>query len=281
MRIAISTESTCDLNTAQLIEYGIHSVPFSVILGAESFLDGVDVTCIDVFDYVTTNKQLPKTSAVNQFQYEEHFTKLLKEYDAVIHIAFSSELSSACRNAMLAAQEVGNVHVIDSLQLSSGVALLALYAKELVNQGKDLKEIIELVKNRINSVQTSFVIQNVDYLYKGGRCSKLACLGANLFHICPQIIMSNGKMDQGKKYRGKFFNVVSQYVDDTLIQFNHPDLSTVFLTSTTLDDSTIIDMVKEKLIKRGFKKIITAQAGCTISSHCGPNCLGILYINDK
>jgi len=281
MKIGLSSESTIDLTKEQLKEFNIHTVPFSVILGSESYLDGVDVDCNGVYKYVKENKQLPKTSAVNQFQYEEHFTNLKKEYEAIIHISFSSELSSAYRNAVLAAEEVKDVYVIDSRSLSSGIGLLAIYASKLINEGKELNEIIELVKSRVNNVQASFVLQNVDYLYKGGRCSKIAFLGANLFHICPQIIVKDGKMDAGKKYRGNFMNVVSQYVDDTLVQFDHPDLEHVFITDSSLDDENIREKVKEKLINKGFKNIHFSKAGCTIASHCGPNCIGILYINDK
>lgn len=282
MRIAISSESTIDLNLEQLKEYDIHSVPFSVILGSESYLDGIDIDCNGVYKYVKENNQLPKTSAVNQYQYEEHFSNLKKEYEAIIHISFSSELSSAYRNAVLAAEEVKDVYVIDSRSLSSGIALLAIYVSKLVKEGKDLSEIIEAVSARVNDVQASFVLQNIEYLYKGGRCSKMAVLGANLFHICPQIIVKDGKMDAGKKYRGKFINVVGQYVDDTLAQFDHPDLEEVFITDSGLDDSeNILNMVKDKLTKRGFKNIHFGKAGCTIASHCGPNCIGILYINDR
>lgn len=282
MKIAISSESTIDLTNELLNEYDIHTVPFSVILGAESYLDGVDINPDGVYKYVKENNQLPKTSAVNQYQYEEHFSNLKKEHEAVIHIAFSSELSSACRNAILAAEEVKDVYVIDSRSLSTGIALLAIYASELVREGKELNEIVELVKARVNAVQASFVLQHVDYLYKGGRCSKIAFLGANIFHICPQIIVKDGKMDAGKKYRGNFFNVVSQYVDDTLTQFDHPDLKHIFITDSGLDDSdNIRNMVKEKLIKKGFQNIHITMAGCTIASHCGPDCIGILYINDK
>lgn len=282
MKIGLSSESTIDLSKEILDEYNIHTVPFSVILGSESYLDGVDVNPENIYKYVKENNQLPKTSAVNQYQYEEHFSNLKKEYEAIIHISFSGELSSAYRNAMLAAEEVKDVYVIDSRSLSTGIGLLAIYASELIKEGREINEIIELVKSRINGVQASFVIQNVDYLYKGGRCSKIAFLGANIFHICPQIIVKDGKMDAGKKYRGNFLNVVSQYVDDTLTQFDHPDLKHIFITDSGLDNSeNIINMVKEKLINKGFKNIHLTKAGCTIASHCGPNCIGILYINDK
>ena len=280
MRIAISAESTVDLTNELLKQFDIHTVPFSVILGDEAKLDG-EVSNQVLFDYVKNTKKLPKTSAVNQFQYEEHFKALLNNYDVVIHFTLSSEMSSAYRNAVLASNEFnGKVFIVDSRTLSTGIALLALHARKLASEGVDPSEIVNKVKALIPNVQASFVIQSLDYLYKGGRCSKLAMFGANLFHICPQIVVKEGKMDAGKKFRGKYFDVVSQYVDETLEEFNNPDLETVFITYPSLDDETnIVNMVKEKLIKRGFKNIYPTYAGGTIASHCGPNTIGILYIN--
>lgn len=281
MKIVISSESTIDLTKELLEKFDIHIVPFSVILGAESKYDG-ELTNQQLFDYVKSSKQLPKTSAVNQYQYEEHFKALLNNYDIVIHITLSSEISSAYRNAVLASEEFKDkVYIIDSRSLSTGIALLALYARKLADQGLNPTDIVKQVTERTKNVQASFVIQSLDYLYKGGRCSKLAMFGANLFHICPQIVVSNGKMDAGKKFRGKYFDVVSQYVDETLEEFNNPDLETVFITFPSLDDeANIVNMVKEKLTKRGFKNIYVTYAGGTIATHCGPNTIGILYFNN-
>lgn len=282
MRIAVSAETTIDLSKELLTKYDIKIVPFSVILGEEMKLDG-EVSNQEIFDYVSKNNQLPKTSAVNQFQYEEHFKKLLESYDAVIHISLSSEISSACRNAILAAQEFNNkVYVIDSRSLSTGIALLALYARDLANNNVPAEEIADKVRARTPSVQASFVINRLDYLYKGGRCSKLAMFGANLFHICPQIVVKDGKMDAGKKFRGKYEQVVNQYVDETLKEFDHPDLEYVFITYPSLDnEQVIVDAIKNKLKEKGFKNIYQTYAGGTIACHCGPNTIGILYFNDK
>ncbi|MCQ2793939.1 MAG: DegV family protein [Bacilli bacterium] len=281
MKIALSAETTIDLTPALLQEYDIHIVPFSVILGDQAKLDG-EMSNQDIFDYVAKNNKLPKTSAVNQFQYEEHFKKLLENYDAVIHLSLSSEISSAYRNALLAAEEFnGKVHIIDSRSLSTGIALLAFYAHDLITQGLDDNVVVEKVKARIPSIQISFVIKQLDYLYKGGRCSKLAMFGANIFHICPQIIMSDGKMAPGKKYRGLYQKVVADYIDDTLAQFNHPDLERASITYSSLDDEKeIVEMVKAKLTARGFKRIYQTYAGGTITCHCGPNTIGIAYFND-
>ena len=230
-------------------------------------------------DYVDKTGVLPKTSAINEMQYTEYFEGLLKEYDAVIHFALSSGISSACNNAMTAASNLKGVYVVDSLSLSTGIALEAIYASELVKQGLSPEEIVEKVKARIPYNQTSFVLATVDYLHKGGRCSGLAKLGAMLFRIRPQILMTEGKMIPGKKYMGKQLGCVESYAKDTLDQFNNPDKSLVFVTHS-LATPDMVEICKKELEARGFKRIIETTAGATISSHCGPKCIGILYFND-
>ena len=278
MKICISAESTIDLPQELLDEFSIKTIPFTVILGAESGFDGV-VTPQTIFDYVDKTGVLPRTSAINEMQYTEYFEGLLKEYDAVIHFALSSEISSACNNAINAANELKNVFVVDSRSLSTGIALEAIYASQLVKEGLKPEEIVEKVKARIPANQTSFVLATVDYLYKGGRCSGLAKLGAQLFRIRPQIIMADGKMTPGKKYMGKQLGCVESYCKDTLEQFNNPDLSLVFVTHS-MATPDMVEAAKKQLQAKGFKRIIETTAGATITSHCGPKCLGILYLND-
>lgn len=278
MKICISAESTIDLPKEVLDEFDIKTIPFTVLLGGDARLDG-EVTPPEIFDYVDRTGTLPKTSAINEIQFEEYFTKLLKEYDEVIHISLSSEISSACNNAFNVANNMEHVHVIDSRSLSTGIALEAIYASKLVKEGLKVEEIIEKVKERIPHNQTSFVLATVDYLYKGGRCSGLAKLGAQLFRIRPQIIMADGKMSPGKKYMGKQLGCVESYVKDTLAQFDNPDLDLVFITHSHATPD-MVEAAKKQLQEKGFKRIIETMAGATISSHCGPKCLGILYLND-
>ena len=278
MKICISAESTIDLPQEILDEFSIKTIPFTVILGAESGFDGV-VTPQTIFDYVDKTGVLPRTSAINEMQYTEYFEGLLKEYDAVIHFALSSEISSACNNAINAANELKNVFIVDSRSLSTGIALEAIYASQLVKEGLKPEEIVEKVKARIPANQTSFVLATVDYLYKGGRCSGLAKLGAQLFRIRPQIIMADGKMTPGKKYMGKQLGCVESYCKDTLEQFNNPDPSLVFVTHS-MATPDMVEAAKKQLEAKGFKRIIETTAGATITSHCGPKCLGILYLND-
>ena len=278
MKICISAESTIDLPKTLLEEFDIHTVPFSVLLGETLGLDGV-VTPPEIFDYVDRTGVLPKTSAVNQVQFEDYFEELLKDYDAIIHFSLSSDLSSAYQNAVNAAEGKKNIFVIDSMSLSTGIALLAINASKLAKAGKSPEEIVKISKDRIPHDQASFVLATVDYLYKGGRCSALAKLGVQLFRIRPQIIVADGKMRPGKKYMGKQLQCVESYVQDTLEEFNNPDLSLAFVTHSHATDD-MIEAAKNALIKRGFKRVEVTIAGATISSHCGPKCLGILYLND-
>lgn len=277
MKIVMSAESTIDLSKELLKKYDIKIVPFTILVGDKSYLDG-DITPSDIFQIVKETKKLPKTSAVNTFQYENHFNNLLSKYDAVIHLTLSSEMSSAYQNAVLAADNIKNVYIIDSRTLSTGIALLAIYGNKLIQEGLAPEEIVDKIKQRIPTNQTSFVLNRVDYLYKGGRCSYLQTLGSNILHLRPQIIVANGKMISGKKFRGNQRAVVDKYVDYTLEEFNNPDLENVFITYTTASND-IIEAVKDKLNKKGFKNIMITTAGGTISSHCGEDCIGILYLN--
>ncbi len=278
MKICISAESTIDLPRELLSEFDIKTVPFTITLGEKNGLDGV-TTPEEIFDYVDRTGVLPKTSAVNVAQFMEYFSGLLKEYDEVIHFSLSSELSSAYQNAVTVSNELGHIHVVDSRSLSTGIALQAIYASKLVKQGLSSEEILKKVSERIPNDQASFVLATVDYLYKGGRCSALAKLGAMLFRIRPQILVADGKMGPGKKYNGKQVDCVVNYCKDTLEQFNNPDLEIGFVTHSGATPD-MVDAAVKAMKDRGFKRVLITTAGATISSHCGPKCLGILYIND-
>ena len=279
MKIAISAESTLDLSKELIKQYEVNVIPFTVLLGEEAYADG-DITSQDIFDYVDKNKILPRTCAINEFQYKEYFTGLLEQgYDAIIHFSLSGEISAAYSQAENAAKKLDNVYVIDSRSLSTGIALEVIYASKLVKKGLDPKEIVEKVKARIPYVQASFVIQTLEYLHKGGRCSGLLRFGAAILRIKPQIIVSDGKMAPAKKYIGRKSQVVEAYCRDTLEQFANPDLSVAFVTHT-LATPEMVAVAIDALKNRGFKTIYETTAGATITSHCGPQTLGILFIND-
>lgn len=278
MRIAISVESTNDLTNELLEKYDIKVIPYEVTLGTECYKDG-DISIQQIFDFVDKNKILPKTNAINEFQYTEYFEKLKNDYDGIVHVSLSSGLTSSCGNAKLAAKNFKDVYVVDSLSLSTGIGLLAIYARELADNGEDAKTIFEKTQERTSAIQASFIIERLDYLYKGGRCSSLALLGANLLHIRPRIVLKDGKMSADKKYRGNMGSVVDKYSNDVFNEFNTPDLERVFITYTTATPE-MLSVARNACERAGFKNIYETHTGCTVASHCGANTLGILYFND-
>lgn len=277
MKIAITAESTIDLPRELLEKYDIKTLPFSVILGDNEYKDG-EITSADIFKFVEENKILPKTSAINEAQYTEFFESVLKDYDAVVHFCLSSQISSACSNAKLAASAMKNVFVVDTKSLSTGIALLAIYARELTDGGMSAEEIAKRAEERTKDVQASFVVKKLDYLHKGGRCSSIALLGANLLSIRPEIVLSEGKMISAKKYLGKMEKVIEKYCKDVLAENINPDTKYAFVTYTTASEE-MVNIAKTALQTAGFETIYETTAGATITSHCGENTLGILFLN--
>lgn len=279
MKIAISTESTLDLPKELIEKYEISILPYEIVLDGKNFLDG-ELSTQEMFDYVDRTGVLPKTTAINEYRYKEYFESLLNGHDAVVHICLSSGITSSTQNAINAANGLKNCYVVDSKSLSTGIALLAIYARKL-SETEDAKTVYEKVSARVPHVQASFVIERLDYLYKGGRCSSLALFGANLLKIRPRIIVKNddGKMVSDKKYRGKMEQVVEKYCADTLTEFGTPDTSIGFVTYTTATEG-MAEAAKAALRSAGFTTIYETRAGGTIASHCGANTLGILYFND-
>ena len=279
MKIAISVESTNDLSAHLIQRYDISVIPYEIVLKDKVIKDG-EVTTQELFDYVDQTGALPKTNALNEYEYTEYFEELKKRYDAVVHICLSSGLTSSCGNAQRASQNVENVFVVDSLTLSTGIGLLAIYARELAEKGVEPVEIQKLVQARTEKLQVSFVIERLDYLYKGGRCNALALLGANLLKIRPRIVVNKeGKMGSDKKYRGTMEKVVAKYCNEVLEEFNTPDLDKVFITYSTATPE-MVAAAKAAVVEAGFKNVYETKAGCTVSAHCGANTLGILYFND-
>lgn len=279
MKIAISAETTVDLQKDLLDFYSISTVPYTLMFGEKAQFDGI-VVGEDLFKYTEETGKLAKTSCVNLAQFQAHFKKLLADSDYVIHFSLSSDMSASYSNAVNAANELGGkVAVIDSRTLSTGIALQCIYAKKLVDAGYPFEDVVKMVKERVPFTQASFGCEAVNYLYKGGRCSAMAALGANILHIRPQIIVKDGKMISGKKFRGPMEKWVMDYVETTLQEFNHPDYDEVFITYSSAPDD-VVDKVRERLKQAGFKHIMNTYASGTVSCHCGPHTLGILYFND-
>ena len=281
MKIAISVDSAADLSKELIDRYNIAVVPFTVNLKDDSKLDGVTVTGAELLNFVDETGELPKTSAPSELAYQEHFEELLKNNDKVIHFCISKDLSVACSNAERASSNFeGKVAVIDAMSLSSGIALPALYACDLIEEGKEFDEIVEKCKECIPYIQASFTLDSLKLLHKGGRCSGTTRLISMALAIKPSMLMQDGKLVAHKKYMmRKFEAVVKKYVLDTLEEFNDFDTRRVFVTHTPTSPE-VVDIVKN-LVKSKFEEVLECEAGATVSSHCGKNTIGILYINKK
>ncbi len=283
MKVIISSDSSCDLAKDQIEEYGIRTLPLYINLNGDEYRDGVNITPEKIFAFVKGNKKLPKTSAISESDYTEYFGNILKEDDenTIVHIGLSSGLSTSYTNAVHAAENyAGRVFVVDGKNLSSGTGLLVMYAARLAKQGFSAKDIAKKVEKRVQYVQASFIIQEVEYLYRGGRCSALAMLGANILKIKPRIQVVDGVMKLGGKPRGKIVPVLKQYVDDVLKEYNNPDPELCFITHSSIEPEIAEEIKKYVEAKNIFKEVKVTVASSTITSHCGKGTLGVLYIND-
>ena len=275
--IQITADSTCDLPLEICDKYGVEIKPLYVVLGENSYLDGVEIKEKEIYDYVAKNGDLPKTSAGSVDDYITLFKKHVDAGKKVVHISLGSGLSSSYQNACIAASEVGNVEVVDSQNLSTGSGHLVLDACEMAGDGMDAPAIAEALRARAAKVRASFVIDQLDYLHKGGRCSSVAMLGANLLKIKPVISVGEaGKMAMSDKPRGQYIKVLEKYAKKVLEEQNI-NTRRVFITHTKCDDGiveSVVDVVKATGI---FDEVIETTAGCVITSHCGPNTLGVLF----
>ena len=280
MKIVIACDSSADLNKELYKENDIRVLPYKITMGDNEYQDGVNLDPAMIFDFVAKNKTLPKTSAINQYEYEEFFKKEKGDADALIFFSLSSGITSSCNNAINASKNVEGVYVIDSLSLSSGIGLQVLYACRLRAEGLDAEEIVKKVEARRGAVQASFITYKLDYLHKGGRCSSLQLLGANLLKIRPSIVLSNGKMQMHKKYMGRPEKVDLEYLKDTVKEFNNPDNTVAFITFATATPE-ILEIFR-KFVKENtnFKKVYETNASATITAHCGENTIGLIYYNE-
>lgn len=279
--ILITADSTCDLPYELVQKYNITIIPLSISLGDKSYLDGVDVKPNDIYSYAQENADLPKTSAVPPGRYADVFKKAVDEGRSVVHIGLSSAISSSYQNACLAASELDDVYCVDSKSLCTAMGLLVLKACDFKEQGFSAKRIALMLENTVPKLSATFVLNSLEYLHKGGRCSSVARFGANVLGIKPSIAVDNqtGKMDVAKKYRGKIDIVYKQYAKDCLSDLSEVDTSRVVIANSGGIDSSILDGIYNMVEQTGvFKEIILADAGCTISSHCGPKTLAIFYI---
>ena len=281
MKIRITSDSTCDLNHL-VEERSIGIMPLQVNLGEKAYRDGVDITPEQIFAFVAETGVLPKTAAPSIGEYEEFFEKELNGYDALIHFSISSKSSGSHNFAKNAAESFkGKVFVVDSKALSTGQGLLVLKACDMRDEGKSAEEIVAAVEEIRDRVNTSFVPDNLDYLHKGGRVSGMIKTVAGVFKIHPQIVMDDGQLVPGKKYKGKMSVLIKQYIDDLKEMYPDYDHSRCFVTHSTAD-AELVEAAKAK-VKEVFQfdEIIETVAGSIVTSHCGQGTLGVLFVYNK
>ena len=278
MRVKIISDSTCDLSPELLEAYQIGIVPLIVMKNNQEFLDGITITPADIFAHVASGGSLCSTAARGVTVYQEEFAKYAGEYDGVIHVNIGSGFSSSYQNACIAAADFENVRVIDSKNLSTGQGLVVLKAWELAQSAKDMDELKQQLEDFASRVEASFVLDRLEYMVKGGRCSGAAALGANLLSLKPCIEVKDGKMVVVKKYRGHIEKCMAAYVKDRLAGREDLDTDRIFITHTDVSQSSL-ETVRNGVAEFGqFRNVIETVAGCTISCHCGPGTMGILFV---
>ena len=276
--IIISSDSTCDLSAELRERYNVSIIPLGVTLGDKTYFDGIDINPDDIYAHHDKTGELPKTTAANVGDCIDYFKPFADAGKTVIHIALSAEFSSTYNNACLAASEFENIYIVDSRNLSTGNGLLVIAAAEMAQSGMEATEIVKKLNQMALCVDASFVIDKLDYLHKGGRCSALAMLGANVLKLKPCIEVKNGKMGVGKKYRGKYGAVLKEYVAERLANIEDIDLDRVFVTHAGVDTEIVNAVVEQVKATAPFKEVFMTRAGCTISSHCGADTLGVLFV---
>ena len=276
--IKITTDSTCDLPQDLLERYNITVTPLGIIKAGKLYQDGVDIRTGDIAAHVDAGGEITTTNAVNVADYEDLFRRLMETCDAVIHINIGMEFSSCHQNARLAAEEVDGVYVVDSGNLTVGHGLLVLAAAEAAEAGRSVTEILAQLEDMIPRVETSFVLDRLDYMKKGGRCSAVTALGANLLKLHPCVEVIGGKMAVTKKYRGAIEKVVGDYVRDRLSGRKDLDTHRALLVDTCQDDR-LASIARQILQEDGrFGQVVEAKAGCTIFCHSGPGTLGVVFL---
>lgn len=278
MRYQITSDSTCDLSPEQLEQYNIRLLPLYVSMDGKTLRDGVDVKPDDIYAHVSAGGSLPQTAAVNLADYVRAFTELSKKNNFVIHVCISLDFSCCYQNAKLAAADFDNVYVVDSRNLSTGHGLVVLEAERMAREGMAPDDIVAALHDLTGRVEASFILDRLDYMKKGGRCSAVTLLGANLLRLRPCIEVRDGKMGVGKKYRGSFDKCVCEYITDKIGNRSDLELRRVFITHSGVSEETVQKAVETVQKLQPFEEICVTRAGCTVSSHCGPGTLGVLYI---
>ncbi len=277
--VVITADSAADIPREIAEKYGIKIMPMCVIVDGKSLQDGVNITASQIFDYVDSTGEIPKTSAISPGEYMDFFAPFIKEGKSVVHLSFCSTLSSTYRNARMVSARLGDVYPLDTKNLGGGIALLAIKGCEMRDKGMSAEEIYGELSSLMYKTRVSYLLDSIDFLRKSGRCSSAAAFGANLLSIKPCAAMIDGKIEVIKKYRGKGKAVRLQYASEQLEKYKNIDFSTAFIYHAGVDKSELSEI--EGLLKAvGFRQVITAYEGCMIGLHSGRGALGIHFIAD-
>ncbi|MBQ6877431.1 MAG: DegV family protein [Oscillospiraceae bacterium] len=279
--IKIISDSTADLPQELIEKYDIEVLPLSITLGENTYKDGIEVSADDIYKFYDETKGLPKTSAVSVLEYTEAFTPWIEKGYDIIHFTISSTMSACYQNACIAAVELGHVWSIDSANLSSGIGLQVVLAAELAAKGESAEVIAKHIAEAKTRVDASFILNQLEFLHKGGRCSSVAALGANLLKLKPCIEVVDGSMKVGKKYRGAYEKCALEYVRDRLEGNDNIETDIIFITWAGVDAKLLKEIEKEVKKCHKFRTVIVNQAGSTITGHCGPGTFGVLYFRKE
>ena len=277
--VFITADSTSDLSPELAERFHIKIAPLHVTLGDETYLDGVDFTPEMIYERYDKDKTLPRTAAVSPQEFNAFFGPLVEQGYEVVFLAISSELSGTYQNAVIAAQDLPGIYPVDTRKLTTGICEMLIVACGMRDEGKDAATIAQAMQDMIGRVNVSFVIDTLEYMWKGGRCTGVTAFGANLLKLKPCIEMRDGRLEVCKKYRGNIFKVYEKYIEERLTG-KDVDPNFIFVT-TSLDLSPEVRDTLEKLVRRivpDLKELVFGRVGCTVTSHCGPGTLGLLFL---
>lgn len=284
-KILLSADTPCDVGPILKERYRVSLFPLHIILDEKQYTDGVDITAAEIYRAWWDHKFLPRTAAINPEEYILYFQPFLEQGYDILHISLGSGLSSCHQNAKIAGEHLaalGKVLVIDSCSLSTGFGLLVCEAGERINAGMPLERVYEEVSALVPDTRASFILDTLEFMRAGGRCSSITQISAAMLNIKPTILVKNdrqGSMVVGKKYIGKLESAIMKYVEDQLKGRTDIVLDRVFITHSLLTDPSLSERVADKIRElQPFKEIFDTDASCTISSHCGPNTLGVLFL---
>lgn len=278
MNFKIISDSTCDLSAELLQKNDVSLVPITIVKDGVLYSDGVTITPDEIFAHVASGGDLCTTAALNADEYISYFSKYADSYDGILHINIGSGFSSCYQNACIAAEEFSNVRVVDSQNLSTGQGLVVLYACKIAQQCESIDELLQKVQTYTERVEASFLLNRLEYMVKGGRCSTAAALGANLLNLKPCIEVKSGKMSVVKKYRGNYAKCLASYVKDRLADRDDLDRETLFVTRTPVDEDCETAVAEAVKTYGDFENTYWTMAGSTVSCHCGPGTLGVLFV---